>query len=225
MSIEIYQKNEIEEVLKNEVCQRHSYFQLKYFIIGKEPTLQAKMWQCIRELKTRKESLDNILLQIEENNDNMELLRISLQKSYTSSSDSELDLKEKEIKKRQIRRKIDSAYKNTKKLEEQKKYLEEESLFFLETFKNISKIEELKDFDDLECQKEYWSEKLTQKLNLKMLTSNQLDTELIETIFALPDEMPIKNQVIANLNVRHANMLRQLKETANLMENKKNQGE
>ena len=57
----------MDDLLKNEVVQRHSYFQLKYFLIGKEPTNQAKMWQCLRELKTRRQSLKAISLEIESN--------------------------------------------------------------------------------------------------------------------------------------------------------------
>ena len=58
---------EINDVIqKQEINSRHSYFQLKYFLIGKEPTLQSKMWQCLRELKTRNESITNMDLELEE---------------------------------------------------------------------------------------------------------------------------------------------------------------
>ena len=62
-------KEKISELLKNEVVSRHSYFQLKYFLIGKEPTNQAKMWQCLRELKARQEILNSVDLQLEEEKD------------------------------------------------------------------------------------------------------------------------------------------------------------
>jgi hypothetical protein len=68
-------KDEIDELLKtNNINQRHSYFQLKYFLIGKEPTLQSKMWQCLRELKTRSESLKNIVLENDDLKDKIEIL-------------------------------------------------------------------------------------------------------------------------------------------------------
>ena len=67
---------EAEELLKNEVVDRHSFFQLKYFVVGKEPTMQAKMWRCLTELKTRKEAIDIINLEIEETKDTIELLNI-----------------------------------------------------------------------------------------------------------------------------------------------------
>lgn len=219
MSIELSIENneklisEIEEVLKQEVSQRHSYFQLKYFVVGKEPTVQSKMWQCLRELKSRKESLDSIELELENSKDKLELLDISIERINLSNPTDVLSQKENEIKTRQIKRRKKAAQVNILQLVERKKWLEEESRFFLETFKSLLKIEPLKHFDDIESQKQYWGEKLAQKLNLKMLTHNQLDTELVETLIALPDDMPIKKQALRTLELRHTNMVHQLKST------------
>jgi hypothetical protein len=210
---------EMQDVLKYEVAQRHSYFQLKYFLIGKEPTVQSKMWQCIRELKTRHESLIALELELEDTKDKLELLDIAIERLSTSETDvgapkaAILHQREIDIKIRQTERQKKAAEANLLQLADRKKWLEEESRFFLETFKNLQKIEPLKHFDDLESQKQYWGERLAQKLNLKMLTHNQLDTELVETIVALPDDMAIKQQALGTLNLRHANMVHQLKET------------
>jgi hypothetical protein len=215
---------ELNDVLENDIAQRHSYFQLKYFVIGKEPTIQSKMWQCLRELRSRKDSFESMSLEIEETKDKLELLDISIERiKQEKEKNRGIDLlseKESDIRIRQAERKKKAAISNLEQIEERKKSLEEESRFFLETFKNLQNIEPLKNFDDLDAQKEYWSEKLSQKLNLKMLTNNHLDTELIETIVSLPDEMPIKKQTLATLNLRHANMIKQLKETMNHIENK-----
>lgn len=197
---------EIENILKLEVAQRHSYFQLKYFLIGKEPTNQSKMWQCLRELKARKEALDNLNLEIENTKDNLELLEISSEQ-YIDGENREMN-----IKKRQNGRMIAATKDKLIQLEKRKQWTEEEMVFFLETFKSIQKIEPMKNFDDLDAQKEYWSEKLTQKLNLKMLTSNQIDTEIVETIIALPDDIPIKKQTLNTLMIRKEKMIKQLKE-------------
>jgi hypothetical protein len=78
----------------------------------------------------------------------------------------------------------------------------------------------LKHFDDLEAQKQYWHEKLTQKVNLKMLTQNSIDTELIETIVALPDDVKIKQQTLQTLNVKQNEILLKLAETAKRLETK-----
>jgi hypothetical protein len=237
-------RTEMQEVLKHEVAQRHSYFQLKYFLIGKEPTLQSKMWQCIRELKTRQESMDSLELEVDETKDKLELLDISIGKlrldqeqasvlpPWNTENYNGLDIpdgakygelfqREIDIKIRQIERQKKAAEANLLQLADRKKWLEEECRFFLETFKNLQKIEPLKHFDDIASQKEYWGERLAQKLNLKMLTHNQLDTELVETIVALPEDMPIRKQAMGTLNLRHANMVHQLKETMSRIEGKK----
>lgn len=235
---------EMQDVLKYEVAQRHSYFQLKYFLIGKEPTLQSKMWQCIRELKTRNENLEAMKLEIEDTKDKLELLDIAIGKlrldqerstvfpPWNAENYNGLDIpdgakygdlyqREIDIKIRQIERQKKAAEANLLQIADRKKWLEEECRFFLETFKNLQKIEPLKHFDDIDAQKQYWGERLAQKLNLKMLTHNQLDTELVETIVALPDDMAVKRQALGTLNLRHANMVHQLKETMGRLEGKK----
>ena len=167
-------------------------------------------------------------LEIEESKDKIELLDINIERKtliVNNTSDSndldELRNKENLINLRRLERQKVSAESSLNQLIERKKWLEEECRFFIETFKNLQKIEPLKHFDDLESQKQYWGEKLAQKLNLKMLTHNQMDTELIETIVSLPDDMPLKNKTLNTLSLRHANMVKQLKETMSNIEQKK----
>ena len=201
---------------QQEISQRHSYFQLKYFLIGKEPTYQSKMWQCLRELRNRVESLDNMSLEIDELKDKIEILdisknRISYSMEKTDNSDSYLsDLQRKEsmINMRQLERQKTSLNNNIKEIEERKKSILEECRFFIETYKNLVKIEPLKHFDDLHSQMQYWHEKLTQKVNLKMLTGGNIETELIETIIALPDEVQIKQQTLQTLNKKQELLLK-----------------
>ena len=232
-------RTEMNDILKHEVVQRHSYFQLKYFLIGKEPTIQAQMWQCLKELKTRNDSLKALELELQDSKDNIELLDIDIEKTTLDMNpkqnmfgiDSPTDEKglqylalEKRsnlIKLRKLERQKTSVEENLVQLFDRKKWIEEECHFFIETFKNLEKLEPLKHFDDFECQKQYWSEKLSQKLNLKMLTSNQIDSELIETIVSLPDDMSIKNKTLNTLSIRHANMVKQLKDGLSNIEEKK----
>lgn len=47
--------NNLEEILKKVPSARHSYFQMQHFVLGNEPTIQGKLWQCLLELKTKKE--------------------------------------------------------------------------------------------------------------------------------------------------------------------------
>jgi hypothetical protein len=200
----------IDDVIKYDVVSRHSYFQLKYFLIGKEPTNQAKMWQCLRELKSRRENLKNLAFQIEEEKDKLELKEISLLKlsKIKEKEKDDLSIKEIEIKERQISRLIESVKENLKDLNEKNKFIEEECEFFIQTFENIEKVEPLKHFDDLESQKEYWGTKLLEKINLKILLENRIDTELVETVLSLPDDIPIKKQVLNKLNNLQEDILR-----------------
>ncbi|RTK95776.1 MAG: hypothetical protein EKK64_05835 [Neisseriaceae bacterium] len=223
-------KKEVDVLLENkEVVSRHSYFQLKYFLIGKEPTNQAKMWQCLKELKARKESLESIELEEEEIKDQIELIDIKMERLKNSlacdnsSHDHSLYLKQKEIKVkiRQAERKKKCALANLENLKEKKKWIEEECDFFVKTFKSIQGQEELRQFDDIDCQKKYWGEKLSQKLNLKLLINGQLDNDLVETIVSLPDDLDIKKQMIATLNIRHTQMTENLKNTMNKIEQSK----
>lgn len=222
---------EMDDVLKNEVAQRHSYFQLKYFLIGKEPTNQAKMWQCLRELKSRRESLEALDLETEETKDKIELLDISLEKLNlkeiipTEQNEKSLNLvvlqqRELDVEARRLERQKRNMEKSLLELQERRKWIEQEAKFFLESFKFLSKIEPLRNFDDVDAQKEYWTARLSQKLNLKMLTQNQLDTELIETIISLPEEMPLKKQTLGTLQIRHNAMIKQLQESVNLKDKK-----
>jgi hypothetical protein len=200
----------IDSVVKHDVVSRHSYFQLKYFLIGKEPTNQAKMWQCLRELKMRKDNYKNLSLQIEEEVDKLELQEINLLKveKLKENESDDLSKKELEIKVRQINRLILSIKNSLIDLEDKKKYLEEECEFFLQTYKNIEKIEPLKHFDDIDAQKEYWGTKLLEKINLKILLENNIDIELVETVLSLPDDIPIKQQVLNKLNNLQSNILK-----------------
>jgi hypothetical protein len=204
---------QMNEILNYEMAERHSYFQMKYFIVNKEPTTQSKMWQCLREIKSRYESLQALDLEIDESKDNLELIDININKmiaiydkkvSMGKPSDS---LKISEIKLRKAKRQRVMADKNIETLVKKKKNLEEEANFFVLSFRNLEVVEPLKDYDDLESQKQYWGEKLLQKINLKMLLQSQVDTELIETVLALPDDIPIKGQTVKNLDSMHKKMI------------------
>lgn len=209
-------REEISKIIEKSVPERHSFFQLRYFVIGKEPTNQAKMWQCLREIKARKDSLDSIELEIEEQKDTLELLELEEKvldlnnfKEDTAEI-NELKSQENRIKVKKAKRQKKSTTSNIAQLLNRKKYIEEELEFFLEMFKTLETVEPLKSLDDVNAQKEYWAEKLTQKLNLKMLLGGQLESELVETIVALPDDMNIKKQILNTLTLRHEQLVKKI---------------
>lgn len=217
---------EMRDVLANEPAERHSYFQMKYFIVGKEPTTQAKMWQCIREIKSRYDSLEAIELELEESNDNLELIDININRDKAilekrkAKGRSPTVIRISEINLRKSERQRLAVKKNTEVLAKKRKCLQEEAKFFVLAFKSLREVEPLLDYDDIKAQKQYWGEKLLQKINLKMLMQSHVDTELIETVLALPDDMPIKEQTLKNLDVRHKQMVDMKKQAETALANK-----
>lgn len=199
MEHELYQN--MEEVLKHSPENRHSYFQMKYFVIGKEVTTQAQMWQCLRELQSRKATIDSLSLSIEETKDQIELQEIELTKElYRLEHALDLGLpealkeREKIIRCRQSERKKQQLQISLETLEENMRFAWQEAKFFLQMFKSISRIVPLKDYDDLEAQKEYWNERVSQQINLKLLLQQPLDIELVNTALALHEDAPIRLQ-------------------------------
>jgi hypothetical protein len=213
MSTELLKK--IDQVLNRAPENRHSYFQLKYFVIGKEPTIQAKMWQCLRELQSKRESIDAITLEITDGHDNVELIEIKIEKEnlrksliYEDKYLSELNEKETEIKIKKLKRRKDNLSKNITKLEDKVYLLIQEARFFLESFEALEKMEPLKDYDDFDAQSEFWEAKISEEINLRILTRQTLSPDLIKTALSLPDDSNIKTEVNKLINTFIANQLR-----------------
>lgn len=201
MSTELLRK--IDEILANDVVSRHSFFQLQHFVVNKEPTTQSRMWQCIRELRMRREAIEKIQFEIEETKDNLQLAELEIRKieigwniTRDNSEMGKLGRESDEIKKRQFQRRKDVTARSLEDL--RKRLLEqmEEAQFFTKSLEALQKIEELKPFDDPQSQREYWNERLTQELNVRLLLKQPIDAELAKTIFALNEDAPIKKQLI-----------------------------
>jgi hypothetical protein len=185
--------DKLNEVLEKVPENRHSFFQLNYFVIGKEVTNQSRMWQCLRELQARKEAIDNYTNEIEELKDQIELNELHHEKT-------KFEEKEWIIRCRQYERTKKRLNNTINQLEKKKQFAIQEAKFFLQTFQTINEVEPMKDFDDPEAQKEYWNEKISQQINLKLLLHQPLDTELVKTALALPDDLSIKKQITHTLN-------------------------
>lgn len=190
MSIEKELQEKLDKVLENAPENRHSYFQIQYFIIGKEPTVQAKMWQCLRELQVRRGSIDSINLEIEDTKDNMELIDIDIQ--VAQDGRKPLGYKRFLIETRMKQRQKERLAKSVAELDQKLKFVYQEARFFLQLLDKLQEIESLKDFDDLDVQKDYWSHKLAEEINLRMLMHQPIDTELAKTVLSLPEDISIK---------------------------------
>lgn len=174
--------------LPAKASERATFFQLKYFVIGKEPTIQAKLQSCLRELNSRKNTIESISIELEEEFDNIELLKISLEKE------------ESEIQKRKTIRQILAKEKRIESLRKTLKGAEEEANFIIEMFEYINTLEELKDWDDFTVQEEYWNARLTQEFQSRLISGLPVDAEIMKTILALPDKTPIKSKLLGNIN-------------------------
>lgn len=203
---------DIDALLKNEVIDRHSLFQLKYFVIGKEPTTQAKLHRCLKELRARRETIDAILLEIAEKEDDLELLRLDL-KSQQDQPDPTPEAKaRRDIQQRKIQRRIVASEKGIADIKKKLKYVEEEAGFFLKAFRSLEAVEKLKPFDDLESQKDYWNNKLAEELRLRLLLRQSPDLELTKTILALDDRMEIKQAMVNLLTVAEQEHTKQIEQ-------------
>lgn len=205
--------NELNSLNLENMVNRHSFFQLKYFLLGKEPTHQARLWQCLREIDARKDSWESILLEIDDVKDDLKIFDLSLEKLELKKQFKNLhNEKIHEIKISKLKRKKFCTDKNLDKLIIKKKNLLEEIDFFLKSYKNLEQAEALKPFDDLESQKDYWGQKLLQKLNLRKVMGVAPDLDVLETILLLPDDVPIKQQTLLEINKRHEFIINKAKE-------------
>jgi chromosome segregation ATPase len=189
---------EIEELVSKS-SQGPSTFQLRYFVIGKEPTAQAKMHKCIEEMRVRLTAINQTKSEIEEVTDNIEILH---QNSETS-----------EIAMRQIGRKIRSATRHLEGLHERIKVWQFEIDFLKEEFDKIEKKVPLQEWNSFEVQLEYWNEKLSQDIRNRMMMNLPVDAEVIKTVLALPDAAPIKRQLVehANKAIENTNKIKERK--------------
>jgi len=205
MSIELLEKtNDLLEKVK--IPDRHTYFQIEKFIIGKEPTAQSQLWAILKELQSRKETVEQFHKDLKDAEDNLELFDIKIErlnrliKNESSSSNVEesgLNIKEYEINIRKLLREKESLIKSAQKLNKKLKgVLEEMNCLLIGYEKITSKYEELKDLDDEQSQKEMWNEKLLEEFNLRLILQRPLDPDFVRTVLSLHDESTAKKQVV-----------------------------
>jgi hypothetical protein len=218
MSSEIYEKA-CNLINQNPTSNRHTFYQLKHFVLGKEITTQAKLQKCLREIEARKTTIKSMILAIEEANDEIKILEIKEQILDKKKEKGELHKEYKDIQKRKLKRKkisiIDSIFDLRKKLKE----TEEEIEFFMIAYGQLEKIEPLKRHDDPESNAQFWNENFAQELQLRLLLQKPLDLDLVKCILSLNPESPTRKEMIGILDQIQRRAL-MTKET--LIENKEN---
>ena len=194
--------DEMSELLKDkDICTRHTYFQLRYFLIGKEPTHQARLWKCIRELDARKASIEAMQNQLLDLADKIELLDIQcLKLNRQQIFGDDLDTKEEEIKIRRLNRKKKALEGSVAAINKKIREAEEESSFLMTSYKQLEQKEALKPYEDFESQLANWEAKISQEIQIKILTGQPLDTELIKTTLSLDNKSEVKKTMIQMLD-------------------------
>lgn len=206
MSRELY--GEICNLLnKNKTCHRHSYYQLKHFILNREITHQSRLRRCLNEIEARKSTLDNLFLSIEEANDDIELIDLEIKKheKILLGMEDEIEAKKQEIAIRKAKRRRNKLNTSLQEMNKTLIECEEEIAFFLSAFQQLEKIEPLKDYDDLEANEQMWSEQYAEEVQLRLMLQKPLDLELVRCILSMSKNAPIRSTMINILDqIKHS---------------------
>lgn len=192
---------QVESILKTEAPDRHSFFQLKHFLLEAEPTTQAKLQACIRELKSRRTTLENISLEIDDLKDQNALLALQLE-DFAEEPETDFDRREAEINKRILRRRMQKNDRQQVELHRKGRNLLEECQFFVEAFLQLQAVEPVKPWDDLDVQQEYWDAKIGNMLRMRAVLSQPLDEELVKAALALNDGSKAKAMTLALIDAQ-----------------------
>jgi len=201
--------NKAENILNSvDLKDRHSYFQLAHFILGKEPTIQAKLWQCVREISPRLETLLSLEKEMEIFEENFQIIEIKVKmiefkiNELSNNPINQENIFKSEIlkiKKKRYERNLLDKEKTKNKILKKKKMVEEELTFFVKNFDELEKVEKIKNWDDFKLQNDIWSAKLGADLNLRFLLNLPTDIELCKTVLSLPENNPVKQQLVTSL--------------------------
>jgi hypothetical protein len=181
---------------KYDLPNRHTFYQLKHFVIGKELTIQSKLQKCIKEIDARKDAVRDMILSIEEAQDDIKLIELKIKSISKKKTKSSINEEFKRISIRKLNRKKQNLINNIKSIEKKKNDSEEEIKFLMAMFYEIEKIENLKPYDDMQSNIEFWNENFSQELKLRVLLQRPLDIELVKCILSLNNNAPIKQELI-----------------------------
>jgi K+/H+ antiporter YhaU regulatory subunit KhtT len=215
MSTELIEK--VDGILKNaEMPDRHTFFQIEKFIIGKEPTAQAQLWAIVRELQARRETVEVFQKDLADAEDNLELLDLKIERvnrlikteAEKNEPFTDLNIQEHEINIRKLQREKESLVKSARKANKKLRAILEEMAYLAAGFEKIvSHIGEMRPIDDEQAQKEMWNEKLLEEFNLRVILQRPLDPEFIKTVMCLHDDAQVKKHVVALIGQIQEKML------------------
>lgn len=219
MSTELIEK--VETILnKVDLPDRHTFFQLEKFVIGKEPTAQAQLWQIVREMQARLETVDSYRKQLEDAEDTLELFDIRIERqnrvlrseANIKNEYTDLNLQEYEINIRKLQRDKDSLVLSARKVNKKLRCVLEELAFLNSAYEKIvENYGEVKPLDDDESQRELWNEKLLEEFNLRVILQRPLEPEFVRTVLCLGDDASVKQHVVKMIENIQKKMLAQAK--------------
>ena len=208
---------QVDTILKNaDMPDRHTFFQIEKFIVGKEPTAQGQIWQITRELQARRETVDSYKKDLADAEDNLELFDIKIERLNREISlmaqheEMDLNIKENEINIRKLQRDKESLVKSARKVNKKLKYILEEMEFLAAGHKQIVElVGEAKSLDDEDAQKEYWNEKLLEEFNLRVILKRPLDPDFVKTVMSLHDDAVVKKHLTSAIEGIQQQMIEQ----------------
>ena len=207
----------INELFPNKPNNRHSFFQLQYFVVGKQPTIQAKIRTCKIELLSRKSEIEAVVVSIDDLLDRIKLEEMEIECISGNCETGQIEIRpherNKKVPQHQMTEynKIDSRQHERKKLalehqiDELKATLtakEEECVFLIGLYERLIQIEPEKDWDSMEVQTEYWNAKLTREIESRLMLGELPNIEDFKTVLSLPDGIPIKDATLKLIHDR-----------------------
>lgn len=178
------------------ISGRHTFYQLKHFVLGKELTTQAKMWKCLRELEARLAAARSAVTGIEDAEDECRVMEIRMEVLEKKKAKGRLHREYLDIQLRKLKRKkkalMDSICDMKKRLAE----TEEEIGFFLGAYGQLEAIEPLRGHDDPEANAEYWDHNFARELQLRLMFQRPLDLELVKSILALGEGSSTRRELV-----------------------------
>jgi len=190
---------------------KHTDFQLRSIING-QYTDHGKMWQCVREISARMESLDAMNLQIEQSKDDIRLLRIEIGKyklgikmpqGTGNVEHNEFYREEKRIKIRSTKRKIQSVRTSIENLKKRQSETIQEIDYLSQFLDNLLKKKDWKDLEDNDAQWEYWNARYSNELHVRLLLGLPIDTELAKSILIQENNMSAKSELLRFIGTRN----------------------
>jgi hypothetical protein len=164
-------------------------FQLQFLLLGKEPTIQARLARCVDELRSRKREVEAIEDEIAETYDRIKLAELDFEDEKKCE---DLSFARLMIKKDQMERRRRAA---ERKIFDNQNILScrlQEIQFLILAYNELTKAESQKDWDDMNVQLQYWEAKLGQDISNRASVKAPQDMEVLRTAMALPQGSSLK---------------------------------